>query len=111
VVSEGPTTRKPTGGSGCWSWDDRPAGGRQGAFVVTQHPQTAFNLLAPRLRKLHAHTSTGAPLYRCDTLVMSVGVHDSGAVCPFVRIAKMQFWQRQTAFRPWTFGSRTPAPL
>ena len=41
LVSEGQVTWIPTGGSGPWTWDDRPAGSRQGAVPVTQHPQTA----------------------------------------------------------------------
>jgi len=40
-VSEGPISRNPTGGSRRLSWEDRPAGGRQGAVPVTQHSQTA----------------------------------------------------------------------
>ena len=59
LVSEGRFTRNPTGGSGPWTWGDRPAGGRQGAVPVTQHPQTASIFLtcachvciAPRTRR------------------------------------------------------------
>lgn len=43
-VSEGRTTRIPIGGSGRWTWGDRPATCSEGAVPVTQHPQTTWQL-------------------------------------------------------------------
>ncbi len=53
LVSEGLITQIPTGGSVPWAWPDRPAGGRQGAVPVTQHPQSSINSVG-RLPELHA---------------------------------------------------------